>query len=346
VQKIHEALHQPFSWRGSRMSPCASFGIVKADVEHTHPEDMMRDAESALLQARAGSRGKMLCYASGMRESALERMQMETDLECAIAAGELALLYQPAFDLTSGRIIGFEALARWLHPQRGMIAPSDFIPVAEETGLILPLGDWGLTEACHQLVAWKDLASSRKASRNDIDLRISVNLSAKQFASRNLVGRVEEILRKTSVAASDLRLEVTETSLMNDAETALKIMYGLQGLGVGLHMDDFGVGYSSLHHLHRFPFDTLKIDRSFIHRLVETQDGTEIVRMILDMARSLRMGVVAEGIETAVQARQLRDMGCPWGQGFYFARPMTAEAVSAMLLAEPEPHEEFLSMHC
>jgi diguanylate cyclase (GGDEF)-like protein len=333
AREIYGELRQPFLWRGGRMTPGVSFGLAKADAVCVHPEDLMRDAESALVQAREGSQGSMVCYSSGMRERALERVRLEADLERAISAGELILLYQPEFDLASGRIIGFEALVRWHHPLRGMIAPADFIPVAEESGLILPLGDWGLAEACRQLVAWKALASGL-----NMDLRVSVNLSAKQFASRNLVERVEEIMRKTCIAACDLSLEVTETSLMGDAESALKTMYGLQGLGVGLHMDDFGVGYSSLHHLHRFPFDTLKIDRSFIGRLAGAQEGTEIVRTILEMARSLRMGVVAEGIETAGQAEQLRAMGCPSGQGFYFARPMTAAAVSEMLLAAPGQH--------
>jgi diguanylate cyclase (GGDEF)-like protein/PAS domain S-box-containing protein len=332
AQEIHEELHRPFRWRNSRMTPGVFFGFARADAAYAHPEELMRDAESALIQARAGAQGNVVSYSSGMRERALERLRLEADLERAISAGELVLFYQPEYDLASGRIIGFEALVRWNHPQRGVIAPADFIPLAEETGLILPLGHWGLAEACRQIVAWRELTVGRRADR-DVDLRVSVNLSAKQFSSQDLVERVQEILHQTSIPAGDLRLEVTETSLMGDAESALKTMQGLQSLGVGLHMDDFGVGYSSLHHLHRFPFDTLKIDRSFIGRISEEKGGEEIVRTILDMARSLRMKVVAEGIETAGQAEQLRAMGCPFGQGYYFAKPMTAGAVSEMLVA-------------
>ncbi|MBT9331592.1 putative bifunctional diguanylate cyclase/phosphodiesterase [Paracidobacterium acidisoli] len=346
VQQIHRQLHQTFAWRRERITPGHVFGIAKADAAYAHPEELMRDAESALVQARTSGPSadpvRIVCYSTGMRERALDQLRLEADLERAIAAGELILLYQPEIDLVTGRIIGFEALVRWQHPQRGMIPPSEFIPLAEETGLILPLGDCVLTEACRQLVTWREQASAtgrnqenqktRGQSGCDIDLRVSVNLSARQFSSLGLVERIEQILRQTSLAAGDLRLEVTETSLMSDADTALRTMRDLQNLGVGLHMDDFGVGYSSLHHLHRFPFDTLKIDRSFIGRIAEEKGGAEIVRTILDLARSLRMKVVAEGIETAHQAEQLRTMGCPFGQGYYFARPMTAATVSEMLV--------------
>ena len=212
-----------------------------------------------------------------------------------------------------------------------MIPPGEFIPLAEETGLILPLGDWGLTEACRQVAAWKSLPGAQWQS-----LRVSVNLSARQFGRPGLADHVAEVLEKTFVAADDLRQEVTESSLMSNPEAALETMEDLKALGVGLHMDDFGTGYSSLNHLHRYPFDTLKIDRSFIQGIADEEDSAEIVGTILELARSLEMDVVGEGIETAEQVERLKSLGCRLGQGYYFAKPMNAEAISEILVASGE----------
>jgi EAL domain-containing protein (putative c-di-GMP-specific phosphodiesterase class I) len=214
-----------------------------------------------------------------------------------------------------------------------MIPPGEFIPLAEETGLILPLGDWGLTEACRQVAAWKSLPGAQWQS-----LRVSVNLSARQFGRPGLADDVAEVLEKTFVAADDLRLEVTESSLMSNPEAALETMEDLKALGVGLHMDDFGTGYSSLNHLHGYPFDTLKIDRSFIQGIADEEDSAEIVGAILELARSLEMDVVAEGIETAEQVERLKSLGCRLEQGYYFAKPMNAEAISEILVAANGPY--------
>jgi diguanylate cyclase (GGDEF)-like protein/PAS domain S-box-containing protein len=323
---IHAAVRQPFQWRRERVSPSAAMGIAQADDAYAHPEDLMRDADTAMTEARTLGRGRLVCYSSGMRERALARLKMEADLEHAIRSGELVLHYQPEIDLTTRRIAGFEALVRWRHPERGMISPGEFIPLAEETGLILPLGDWGLTEACRQVAAWRALPSPHPHA-----LRVSVNLSARQFGRPGLAGHVAEVLARTSVSPDDLRLEVTESSLMSNPEAALETMQELQALGVGLHMDDFGTGYSSLNHLHRYPFDTLKIDRSFIQGIADEKDSMEIVGTILDLARSLEMDVVAEGIETVEQVERLKSLGCRLGQGYYFARPMAPEMITAML---------------
>ena len=291
----------------------------------------MRDADSAMTEAKALGRGRLVCYSRGMRERAMARLKMEADLEQAIRTGELVLHYQPEIDLMTGSVAGFEALVRWGHRERGMIPPGEFIPLAEETGLILPLGDWGLTEACRQVAAWKARPGAQRQS-----LRVSVNLSARQFGRPGLADHVAEVLEKTSVAADDLRLEVTESSLMSNPEAALETMEDLKALGVGLHMDDFGTGYSSLNHLHRYPFDTLKIDRSFIQGIADEEDSAEIVGTILELARSLEMDVVAEGIETAEQVERLKSLGCRLGQGYYFAKPMNAEAISEILVASGE----------
>ncbi|MGH9586455.1 MAG: putative bifunctional diguanylate cyclase/phosphodiesterase [Acidobacteriaceae bacterium] len=339
ARQISEELRRPFQWRCRRISPAPAMGLAQADPAIVHPEELMRDADTALAEAKTAGRAHLACYSRGMRERALERMQLESDLEQAIReqpdSHQLMLYYQPEIDLATRRIIGFEALIRWRHPERGLVLPGEFIPLAEESDLILPLGEWGLTEACRQIVAWRALIQEQATDQppDPTVLRVSVNLSAKQFGRPGLVGQVAEILARTAVAASALRLEVTESSLMNHEDTAKDTMHGLQNLGVGLHMDDFGTGYSSLNHLHRYPFDTLKIDRSFVQEMESSSGSAEIIRTILDLAHSLKMDVVAEGIETEAQAIQLQSLGCKLGQGYYFAKPMAAEAVSAMLVA-------------
>jgi len=347
---IGSKLSRPFPWRCNRVSPTIVIGLAHADPSIKYPQDLMHDADTALVAAKSGERGRLVCYSGGMRERAIARMQMEADLEQAIYAGQLELHYQPEIDLATHRIIGFEALIRWQHPQRGLVMPNEFIPLAEETGLILPLGDWGLMEACRQIAIWRQLfqqlaevlPEEESIAGLPIDLRVSVNLSAKQFGRPGLVKQIAGILNSTAIAAADLRIEVTESSLMNHEDTAQATMQDLQKLGVGLHMDDFGTGYSSLNHLHRYPFDTLKIDRSFIQRMTEQKSSAVIVQTILDLAHSLDMEVVAEGIETAEQAAQLRSLGCRLGQGYYFSRPMTPEAISAMF-EQPKLQSQILA---
>lgn len=330
ARHMTDELRRPFQWRGRKVIPETAIGVAKAEPGVASPEDLLHEADTALAEAKATGRGHLVCYSHGMRERALERMQLEADLEHAIRDGQLVLHYQPEIDLVTGRIVGFEALVRWQHPERGIVMPGEFIDLAEETGLILPLGDWGIREACRQVMAWRKLINET-SPKNALDLRVSVNLSAKQFGRPGLVGRVAEILESTAMPASDLRLEVTESSLMSNPDTAQTTMQGLQRLGVGLHMDDFGTGYSSLNHLHRYPFDTLKIDRSFVQEISQ-KNSSEIVRTILDLARSLDMEVVAEGIETAEQAERLQSLGCHLGQGYYYARPMAADDVSALFM--------------
>jgi len=329
ANEIYTMVRRPFQWRRERVAPSAAMGIATADETYSHPEELMRDADSAMTEAKTLGRGRLVCYSSGMRERAVARLKMEVDLEQAIRSGELVLHYQPEIDLATRTIAGFEALVRWRHPERGMIPPGEFIPLAEESGLILPLGDWGLTEACRQMAAWRDQFPCGEQA-----LRVSVNLSARQFGRPGLAGHIADVLARTSLSADNLRLEVTESSLMSSPETALETMEDLKALGVGLHMDDFGTGYSSLNHLHRYPFDTLKIDRSFIQSVADEQESIEIVGTILDLARSLNMDVVAEGIETAEQADCLKSLGCRLGQGYYFSRPVDATAIGAMLAAE------------
>lgn len=260
-----------------------------------------------------------------------------TDLCRALDQGEFLLFYQPEVELSTRRIVGLEALIRWAHPERGLIAPMDFIPFAEECGMILPIGDWGLAEACYQIQKWCDEDLGHRS------LRVCVNLSARQFAREGLADHVEELLRRFGVSSRQLGLEMTESSLIPDAPTAMEVLGSLRRLGVSLLMDDFGTGYSSLNHLHMFPFDVLKIDRSFVTRMTEGEQPLQIVRTIIELARVLGMNVVAEGIETRTQYDLLQQLGCRYGQGYLFARPLPAEEMTRLLrlpgrvLPEPEP---------
>jgi EAL domain-containing protein (putative c-di-GMP-specific phosphodiesterase class I) len=247
------------------------------------------------------------------------------DLRQALEQHQFVLYYQPEIELASRRIIGLEALIRWQHPERGLIQPMSFIPAAEATGMILPIGDWGLAEACKQVRKWcaEDDAHS--------SLRVCVNLSARQFARKGLADHVEALLRRTGISSRQLGLEMTESNLIPDTSAAMEVLGNLRRLGVALMMDDFGTGYSSLHHLHSFPFDVLKIDRSFVQRMTEGEQPLQIVRTIVELARVMGMDVVAEGIETPEQDVLLQQLGCRYGQGFLYSRPVPADTISQML---------------
>ena len=247
------------------------------------------------------------------------------DLRRALEQHEFVLHYQPEIELTTRRIVGLEALIRWQHPHQGLISPMDFIPLAESSGMILPIGDWVLREVCRQIQSWCVADAGHSA------LRVCVNLSARQFAREGLADHVEALLRQTGISSRQLGLEMTESSLIPDLHTALEVLGSLRRLGVSLLMDDFGTGYSSLSYLHSFPMDAIKIDRSFVGRMTEGEQPLQIVRTIIELARVLGMDVVAEGIETREQYLRLRELGCRFGQGYLFARPLTAEKVTHLL---------------
>lgn len=271
------------------------------------------------------------------KAAAQKNWPRSADLRRALERREFVLYYQPEVELASRRIIGLEALIRWKHPERGMIAPMEFIPSAEESGMILPIGDWGLAEACRQIQVWTS-EDPRHSS-----LRVAVNLSARQFERSGLADHVDSLLQQSGASSRQLGLEMTESSLIPNMDIAIEVLSGLRKLGVSLSMDDFGTGYSSLSHLHSFPFDVLKIDRSFVGRMSSGDQPLQIVRTIIELARVLGMDVVAEGIETCEQYQLLRQMGCRYGQGFLFAKPMPAEDVSRLLrlpgriLPDPAP---------
>ena len=248
-----------------------------------------------------------------------------SELRNAIEKRQFVLYYQPEVELATHRIVGLEALIRWRHPERGLIPPMDFIPRAEESGLILPIGDWGMAEACSQILEWNREDPSRSA------LRVCVNLSSKQFSRDGLADHVEALLSRFGIASRQLGLEMTESSLIPDIRTALDVLSNLRRLGVSLLMDDFGTGYSALNQLQSFPFDILKIDRSFVSRMMEGEQAQQIVKTIVELARVLGMDVVAEGIETREQHHLLRQMGCRYGQGFLYARPLSPEAITRLI---------------
>lgn len=247
------------------------------------------------------------------------------DIRDGLKHNEFVLYYQPEVELTTRRIVGLEALVRWQHPQRGLVPPMDFIPRAEENGLILPLGDWGMGEACRQMQTWQQQWAGLS------QLRVCVNLSARQFARIGLADHVESLLMETGLSSNQLCLEMTESSLIQDAVEAAGVLASLHRLGVSLHMDDFGTGYSSLSHLHSFPFDVLKIDRSFVQRMSRSQQSLQIVHTILELARVMNMEVIAEGIETEEQLSLLKGMGCRYGQGYLFSRPLPAAEIATLL---------------
>jgi len=263
----------------------------------------------------------------------------QSDLRQALDLNQFVLYYQPEVDLSTRKIVGLEALIRWIHPERGLIPPMDFIPLAEESGLILPIGDWVLSQACGQIQKWCEEDISH------VSLRVGVNLSARQFSRGGLADHVEALLVQAGISSRQLGLEMTESSLIPNVRIAMEVLGSLRRLGVSLLMDDFGTGYSSLNNLHSFPFDVLKIDRSFVSRMTDGDQPLQIVRTIIELARVMGMDVVAEGIETCQQYRLLREMRCRYGQGYLFSRPLTAEAVTKLLrlpgrvLPDPEISE-------
>jgi diguanylate cyclase (GGDEF)-like protein/PAS domain S-box-containing protein len=323
AQKFIEAFKQPFDLDGKETYVSASVGITLYPADSDSAEALVMNADAAMYRAKEQGRNNYQYFTRDMNERALQRVQMEAALRRALERNEFRLVYQPKADLTTGRICGFEALLRWQHPERGTVSPAEFIPVLEETGLIVPVGEWVLRSACAQITAWQ---------RRDLKVPpISVNLSARQFEEKDLRDTVQKILRESGVDPSLVEFEITESLLMHDPEGAARTLSSLKESGVRLSMDDFGTGYSSLGYLKRFPIDTLKIDRSFVHDISTNQDGATLTRAIIHLAQNLRLKVVAEGVETEAQLAFLRANGCDEMQGYLFARPTDADDCERML---------------
>jgi diguanylate cyclase (GGDEF)-like protein len=324
ADRIGEVMAQPLSWGGGELIMTVSTGIATASASHISAESLLRDADAAMYRAKESGRARSAVFAESMRARAIGRLNTEASLRTAISDGELVVHYQPVVDLPSQQLAGVEALVRWEHPDRGLLGPDQFIDVAEDTGLIVPLGAWVLREAVRQARTWQQRPGLS-------GLQVSVNLSARQITQVDLVDLVADVLDRSGLAPGTLCLEMTESVLMGDAPAAAKILASLKELGVGLSVDDFGTGYSSLSYLKRFPVDELKIDRSFVSGLGEDPEDSAIVRAVVRLATALNLTAVAEGVETTLQLDRLIDLGCARAQGYLFARPGTATDLAPIL---------------
>ena len=324
AERLMQCFAAPFNQMGQELYLTPSIGIAISPDHGTDVLSLIKSAESAMFDAKQNGRKTYQLYRAEINAGSRHRLALENGLRNAIERNELVVMYQPVFDMARERILGTEALLRWNHPQLGVISPQEFIPVADETGLILPIGEWVLREACAQTRSWHDLGYPH--------LSVAVNVSATQFREPTIAERVEAILRETRLPPYALELEITESVAMQDASRAGEIMARLKALGLQLAIDDFGTGYSSLAYLKRFPIDILKIDKSFVQDVNDDEDDAAIVRAILALTRSLKLAAHAEGIETADQAVFMLQEGCERLQGYLFGKPAPAEELLSMLI--------------
>jgi predicted signal transduction protein with EAL and GGDEF domain len=330
AERIQQAVSAPVSLGGQEVFTSASIGIAVSTAVDSLGEDLLRDADIAMYRAKASGGDRCAVFDATMHKRAVERLQLETDLRRAIERHEFRLHYQPIVSLHDRRVIGFEALIRWQHPEQGLLSPAAFLKVAEETGLIARIDEWALREACGQARQWQSQVPSESPAS------VSVNISAQGFGQPDIVRQVANVLEETGLNPHSLRLEITESVAMADAERARTILIDLKGLGVRISLDDFGTGYSSLSYLQRFPVDTLKIDQSFVARMEHNHECREIIRTILNLARTLGLDVIAEGIETAAQGQYLEGLDCRFGQGYSFSRPLPLDELRAVLASGVE----------
>ncbi|MCC7435636.1 MAG: EAL domain-containing protein [Methanoregulaceae archaeon] len=328
ADRILATLRKPIPVGTSEIFTGASIGLAITHDGHGSAQDLLKHADVAMYRAKATGKSTYVVFDEHMNAHAVERLELETALRKAIDQGTMSLAYQPIVDLASGQIIGVETLSRWAHPTRGDISPAQFIPIAEDTGLIVTLGNWVLEEACRQATEWIELMSDRPFT-------ISVNVSGRQLKRDDIVERVSAALEKSGLPAERLKLELTETVLLDDGEEIAIKLRSLKQLGVKLALDDFGTGYSSLSTLRSFPIDTLKVDQAFIRMLEDESEALAIVEAITSLARTMRMDVTAEGVETASQERLLKQLGVSCGQGYFFARPMPAAELRALISTGP-----------
>jgi diguanylate cyclase (GGDEF)-like protein len=329
ADRIRSVFQAPFLLNDREVFVTASIGIAVNTTDYERPEDMLRDADIAMYSAKANQQGNHVLFEPSMQRATIEFLELQNDLRRALERNEFCLYYQPILDLESQKVVCLEALIRWQHPSKGLVPPGSFIPLAEETGLIVPIGEWVLETACRQLKSWHDSGA---------DIVVAVNLSARQLRDPNLADAVARVLRETGTKANSLELEITESMVMKDWDIVENTLEKIRALGVRLCLDDFGTGYSSLNYLHRMPVTKLKIDRSFLGKTDVGIERHDIVKTILDLADRLDIEVVAEGVETERQFVQLKNMQCKLGQGFFFARPLDTDSVSELIL--DKYHEE------
>jgi predicted signal transduction protein with EAL and GGDEF domain len=327
AERIEQNIEAPFIVEGNPVFTTASIGIAFSGSGYSAAEDMLGDANTAMSRAKAFGKARYEMCDPSMHAAAAGRLRLETDLRRATEEQEFRVHYQPIVSLDDSRIVGFEALVRWQRPEFGLVMPAGFISAAEDTGLVLPIGNWVLLESCRQMCAWNQLFARTPS------FSVAVNISARQFAQPYLVSQVEKILSDSGLAPENLKLELTESVTMRDEERTTRILRELKALGVRLCIDDFGTGYSSLSYLRRFALDILKIDRSFVSAMLENSESQEIVKTILSLGSNLRMEVVAEGVETPEQVSLLRSLGCEYAQGYFFSKPLDAAGVAQTLVA-------------
>ena len=337
AERIQKEVRKPLVIDGTEIFPTTSIGIVFSGdrkgeaMEQCKPSEFLRDADIAMYRAKARGKANAVIFERSMHEEAMARLQLENDLRRALARNELRLHYQPIVNLATNQITGFEALVRWQHPERGVISPIKFIPLAEETGLIVPLGWWVLQNACRQLRQWQKIFPERE------NLTMNVNLSGKQFVQKDLSERLEQVLIETGIKQKSkaingsLKLEITESTIVENEDVAVSMLRDFQELGIKLAIDDFGTGYSSLSRLYLFPINTLKIDRSFINLMGKGGERNEIVQTIISLAHGLGKDIVAEGVETPAQLATLKELQCEYGQGYFFSKPVDERTATALL---------------
>ena len=326
AERIKKELAIPFMVHGQELFSSASLGIALSSSHYERPENMLRDADIAMYRAKASGRSRHQVFDVDMHQRAASLLELETDLRHAIERHEFVPYYQPIIDLATRSLRGFEALARWRHPKRGLVMPDVFIPVAEDTGLIGSIGDFMLVESCRQMRKWQSQYQRNPA------LTISVNVSTRQLTQADVAEQVRRVLLETGLDPASLTLEITESALMQNLKNGAAMIQRLHDMEVRLHIDDFGTGYSSLSYLHNFPVHTLKVDKSFVSRMEDAPNQAEIVRAIVSLAQNLGMEVTAEGVETHAQADALQDLHCTNAQGFLFSRPLPAHEAERLIV--------------
>ena len=324
ADRLAKRLAEPYTLEGRQVFTSAKIGIAYGNSKYPEAEDILRDADIAMYYAK-DNEDNYVIFDQKMHIRAVTRLQLETDLRFAIERNEFELYYQPIINLDDASLTGFEALVRWNHPQRGLVPPYEFIPISESTGLIIPMTVQILHSACRQIVDWQDRWPSDKART------IAVNLSGKHFGHPALVEQIKTVIQETGINPANLKLELTESAIMENAETAILMLKQIKETGVQISIDDFGTGYSSLSYLHRFPIDLLKVDRSFVSAMEENTENGEIVRTVIALAKALNLKVVAEGIESIHQFHQLRILGCQYGQGYLFSKPLQVADIERIL---------------
>lgn len=330
AERIFHKFSYPIQLGNHTLFPSASIGIAMSNQEYINGSDLLRDADIAMYQAKSFGKGRYVLFNQEMYEQHLKVSQLDSDLHYALERKEFELYYQPIISLASEQLAGFEALIRWHHPKRGLVSPSDFIPIAEETGLIIAIGDWVLNQACRQMHIWQNKYASAK------NLKMSINLTCQQIREKDLIDKLDRVLAEIAIDGINLRLEITESSMMDQGEETIAKLEQLRARNIQLSIDDFGQGYSSLSYLHRFPVNTLKIDRTFVDQMISGGQNLEIIRTIIILAHALNMDVVAEGVETQQQVVMLKQLGCEFAQGYFFSRPLTATAAEQIIAGSSE----------